>query len=180
MRHLEFLFADPLVPVKHQVQIQRARGAGKGAGPAPLALDLEQRAQQVARGQRRVADDDGAEEPWLITDANGRRVEPRGLPEILEDDPQPVRRKGEMRLAIAKITAERDGGEGRGLLHPAGAEHASGVIVDRERRANQIAAAGGGLIEQPPVFEHFAEDDLQHPAFLPSGPARPNVPASTA
>src|SRR5688572_14636939 len=48
------------------------------------------------------------------------------------------------------------------VANEADVHHLPAVIVDRERAADQIAAALRRLVEQALVLEHFAEDHLEH------------------
>ena len=94
------------------------------------AFAWREQVQQRVRGQGGLPHHHPVQEARLVAHAHGRRVVPGGVPEVGERGAEPRHAKGEMRLAVAQVAAERDRDAGRGLFHPAGAEDDPAMIVD--------------------------------------------------
>ena len=110
VRHHEARLVEDLIPKQHEIEIERARGARSRPLASALLLDREQRLEQITRAERRLADGNGIQEPRLLTrDIDRIGLDVAGDPDVAENRSEAGRGIVEMRAAVPKIAAERDG-----------------------------------------------------------------------
>jgi len=101
------------VAIQDQVEVERAGRARIGPLAAEVPFDVEQRTEQIARGEGRCSDDGGVQKARLGTDADGLSVVERRhaqVGDVLAEGGDGV---AEDPFAVALIAAERDGDRDR-------------------------------------------------------------------
>jgi len=148
MRHDETWRVDHLIVIEDQIQVERTRRAGKRSLAAKFLLDVEQRGQQIARGQRGLPDRRRIEKDRLLTNTHRRCVVKAGCLERLDGGAQRLESRAEVRVAIAEIAAECDRDFDDGLLLPPRGQHDADPLSADRALADHVFHAGGCLLEQ--------------------------------
>ena len=115
MRHDEIRRFDDVVAVQNQIQVEGPRRTRVGPLAAKSLLDVEQRDEQISRGQASSPPPPPRSESRLFADADRRRVVKARRPQRVDEGAQRFERGAQIAVAIAEIAPECDGDRGNGL-----------------------------------------------------------------